>query len=168
MFCRAILTCQWRHWERESVSSVWKMYISNIFMKGMNLSFPALYLQFMKYLDYLMTGIPWGWIMSRAFANRLGDWGSVSGRVIPKTKKTVLDDALLSTQHYKVRIKGKVKQSLEWSSALFPHPDVVAIEKGAFGSRSTKVTNSYIYIYIYIYIYTFIYVYILFYILILI
>ena len=30
----------------------------------------------------------------------------------------VLDAALLSTQHYKVRIKGKVEQSRKWSSAL--------------------------------------------------
>ena len=44
--------------------------------------------------------------------------GSIPGRVIPKTQKMVLDAALLSTQHYKVRIKGKVEQSREWSSAL--------------------------------------------------
>ena len=31
--------------------------------------------------------------------------------VIPKTQKMVLDAALLNTQHYKVRIKGKVEQS---------------------------------------------------------
>ena len=45
---------------------------------------------------------------------------------IYKTKKfilhrpsgPVLDTALLSTQHYKVRIKGKVEQSRETSSAL--------------------------------------------------
>ena len=30
----------------------------------------------------------------------------------------VLDAALLSTQHYKASIKGKMDQSLEWSSAL--------------------------------------------------
>ena len=30
----------------------------------------------------------------------------------------VLDAALVSTEHYKVRIKGDVEQSLEWSSAL--------------------------------------------------
>ena len=44
--------------------------------------------------------------------------GSIPGRVIPKTQKMVLDAALLKTQHYKVRIKGKVEQSREWSSAL--------------------------------------------------
>ena len=39
-------------------------------------------------------------------------------RVLPKTLKMVLDAALLNTQHYKVRIKGKVEQSMEKSSAL--------------------------------------------------
>ena len=57
-------------------------------------------------------------IMVRVFANGLGDWCSIPGQVIPKTQKMVLDAALLSTQHYKVRIKGKVEQSREWSSVL--------------------------------------------------
>ena len=35
-----------------------------------------------------------------------------------RLKKMVLDAALLNTQHYKVRIKDKVKQSKERSSAL--------------------------------------------------
>ena len=46
-------------------------------------------------------------------ANGLGDWCSISGRVILKTKKMVLDISLLNTQHYKVEIKGKVEQSRE-------------------------------------------------------
>ena len=54
----------------------------------------------------------------RVFANGLGDLRSIPGRVIPKTLKMVLDASLLSTQHYKVRIKGKVEQSRERSSAL--------------------------------------------------
>ena len=54
----------------------------------------------------------------RVFANCLGDLGSNSGRVIPKTFKMELDTSLLSTQHYKVHIKGKVEQSKEWSSTL--------------------------------------------------
>ena len=57
--------------------------------------------------------------MSRVFVNGLGDQGSIPGWIIPKTQKMVFDAALLSTQHYKVRIKGKVEQSWEWSSALF-------------------------------------------------
>ena len=57
--------------------------------------------------------------MFRVFANGPGDLGSIPGRVIPKTQKMVLDATLLNTQHYKVRIKGKVEQSRERSSA---HP----------------------------------------------
>ena len=58
----------------------------------------------------------------------------------------VLDATLLNTQHYKVRITGKVEQSREWSSTLLY----------TFWSPSTTVANftffTYIYIYIYIYI----------------
>ena len=46
----------------------------------------------------------------------------------------VLDAALLNTQHYRVRIKGKVEQSRERSS-------VIAIEKGVFRSPVTNVAN---------------------------
>ena len=56
--------------------------------------------------------------MSTAFTNGPEDRGSIPGRVIPKTQKMALDATLLNTQHYKVRIKGKVEQSREWSSTL--------------------------------------------------
>ena len=52
------------------------------------------------------------------FTNSPGERGSIPGQVIPKTQKMVLDATLLSTKHYKVRIKGKVEQSGEWSSTL--------------------------------------------------
>ena len=58
------------------------------------------------------------WLSGRVFAIDPGDRGSISGRVIPKTQKVVLDTSLLNTQHYKVRFKGKVEQSRERSSAL--------------------------------------------------
>ena len=51
----------------------------------------------------------------------------------------VLDTSLLNTQQYKVRIKGRVEQSRERSSALL---GVVALE-----------TTTYIYIYIYMCVY---------------
>ena len=51
--------------------------------------------------------------MSRVFTNAQGDRGSILGQVIPKTKKMVLDAALLDTQHNKVKIKGKKEQSRE-------------------------------------------------------
>ena len=57
-------------------------------------------------------------LVGRVFTNGLGNLGSIPGRVIPKTLKMVLDASLLNTQQYKVRIKGKVEQSRERSSAL--------------------------------------------------
>ena len=61
--------------------------------------------------------------MVRVFANGPGDQGSIPGRVIPKTQKMIFDAALFSSQHYKVRIKGKVEHSREWSCA-FPYTTV--------------------------------------------
>ena len=57
-------------------------------------------------------------LMVRWFAKDPGDRGSIPGRVILETQKMVLDATLLNTQHYKIRIKGKVEQSRERSSAL--------------------------------------------------
>ena len=51
------------------------------------------------------------------------DQGSLSGRVIPKTQKVVLDTSLLNTQHCKVRFKGKAEQSRE-NVAPFPYSSV--------------------------------------------
>ena len=45
--------------------------------------------------------------MSRVFTNDPADQVSISGQVIPKTQKMVLDATLLNTQYYKVRIKVK-------------------------------------------------------------
>ena len=79
--------------------------------------------------------------MSWVFANGPGDWGSIPGRVIPKTQKMVLDPALLNTQHYMVRIKGKVEQTRKIELRPPVHLGVVAMEKGAFGSPLTLVAN---------------------------
>ena len=56
--------------------------------------------------------------VGRVFPNGPGDLGSIPGHIIRKTLKMVLDTSLLNTQQYKVRIKGKVEQSWERSSAL--------------------------------------------------
>ena len=56
--------------------------------------------------------------MGRVFANGPGNLGSIPGRDMPKTLKTVLDTSLVNTQQYKVRVKGKVEQSRKRSSAL--------------------------------------------------
>ena len=53
----------------------------------------------------------------------------------------VLDTALLSTQHSKVRIKGKAEQFRERNSTLPIHLGVVAIEKVTFVPPSTTVAN---------------------------
>ena len=66
----------------------------------------------------------------RVFANGPGDLGSIPGRVIPKTQKMVLDASLLNTQHYKVRIKGKVEQSRE-GVAPSPTPRCSSYRKGS-------------------------------------
>ena len=57
-------------------------------------------------------------LVVREFANGPGALGSIPGRVIPKAQKLVLDAPLLNTQHYKVRINGKVEQSSERNSVL--------------------------------------------------
>ena len=47
-------------------------------------------------------------LVGRVFAYGPGDLGSITGRVIPKTLKMVLDVSFLSTQQYQARIKSKV------------------------------------------------------------
>ena len=61
-------------------------------------------------------------LMIWVFANGPGEQGSIPAWVILKTQKMVLDATLVSTQPYKVRIKGKVEQSWKRSSALSPTP----------------------------------------------
>ena len=79
--------------------------------------------------------------MGRVFANGPGDLGSISGRVIPKTLKMVLDTSLLKTKEFMVRIKSKVEQSREKELRPPLHLGVVAIKKGSFWSPSTTVTK---------------------------
>ena len=76
---------------------------------------------FLEFLDnYIVRLIG---LVGRVFANGPEDLGSIFGRVILKTFKMVLDTSLLNTHQYKVRIKGKVEQSWEMSSA-FPYTSV--------------------------------------------
>ena len=63
--------------------------------------------------EYMRVGL-----VGRVFANGPGDQGSIPGRVILKTQKMVFDAALLNTQHYEVRFKGKVYLSREESNVL--------------------------------------------------
>ena len=57
-------------------------------------------------------------LMSYIFTNGPRNWVSIPRRVIQKTQRMALDAALLNTQNFKAKIKGKVEQSREWSSAL--------------------------------------------------
>ena len=56
--------------------------------------------------------------VGRVFANGVGDQCSILGLVLPKTLKMVLDTSFFNTLQYKARIRGKVEQSRERSSAL--------------------------------------------------
>ena len=80
----------------------------------------------------------------RVFANGPGDLGSIPGRVIPKTQKMVLD----ASQHYKVRIKGKVEQ---YRKGVAPSPTHWC---SSYRKGSLRVTLDYgrqLYLLIYIY-----------------
>ncbi len=60
-------------------------------------------------------------LMGRMFANGPGERGSIPGHVIPQTQKMVVGTSLLNTQHYKVRIKGKVARFYFYINYLFAH-----------------------------------------------
>ena len=79
-------------------------------------------------------------LVGRVFTNGPRDLGSILGRVIPKTLKIVLDTSLPNTQPYKVRIKGKVEQSM--CSSYWKESLQVALDYGC------QLTYIYIYIYI--------------------
>ena len=73
-------------------------------------------------------------LMGRVFVNGPGDLGSIRGRAIPKTLKMLLDISWLSTQQYKVRIKGKVEESWErripWCSSYGKGSVLVTLDYG--------------------------------------
>ena len=73
-------------------------------------------------------------------------------RVIPKTQKMVFDAALLNTQHYKVRIKGKVEKSWEWSSALFYTSVLYLFKKEPSGHSQLRSTTLLMYLLQFIYL----------------
>ena len=101
---------------------------------------------------YIYIYIPDIGVAVRVFTNGPGDLGSIPGRVIPKTQKMVLDASLLNTQHYKVRIKGKVEQSRE-GVAPSPTPWCSSYRKGSLRVTLDYGRQLYFFTYIYIYIY---------------
>ena len=89
--------------------NTWKHIFKSFVLKIATLIYDCLQKSIISYY-YLLPDIG---PAVRVFANGLGGLGSIPGRVIPKTQKMVLDASLHNTQHYKVRIKGKVEQSRE-------------------------------------------------------
>ena len=83
-------------------------------------------------------------LMSRVFANGLGDRGSLLGRVIPKTSKWYMMPFCLTLSI--IRVGSRVKWSNPGNGvASSPTPQqlgVVAIENRTLGLPSTKVTNN--------------------------
>ena len=84
------------------------LYISNLFSLSSHEKLQC----YRSKSKFSLNGIDFCLVLEM-FANNLKNWGSIPGRVIPKTKKKVCDASLLNTQHYKVCIKGKVEQSRE-------------------------------------------------------
>ena len=81
-------------------------------------------------------------LMMSVLSNGLCDQGLIPGWILQKTQKRVLDPTLLnSIIKYGSRVKWSNPGNREVRS-------LTPIEKGAFGSPSTTVTNLYIYIYI--------------------
>ena len=60
----------------------------------------------MSYLYIYIGYLPAHYLVGRVFATGTEDLGSITGRVILKTLKMVLDTALLNTQQYKERFRG--------------------------------------------------------------
>ena len=62
----------------------------------------------MQFQEYISLSL-----MSRVFAKDPGDSASIPWSSHTKDSKMVFDAALFNTQHYNVRIKGKVESSSE-------------------------------------------------------
>ena len=118
--------------------SIWNFNFSLYVVKVLNEN------TFLNVYNLTSRGLEGKWIVRcivldiglgvRVFAN-----GPVQSQVesYAKTQKMVLDASLLNTQHYKVRIKGKVEQSRE-GVAPTPTPWCSSYRKG-----SLRVTLNY-------------------------
>ena len=129
----------------QSIFSIMHITITLSFKRSGNMIIKWIVIFFKLFTWNISLGV-------RVFVNGPGDRGSSLGRVILRNQKMIFDTAILNTLHYKVRIKCQVEQSRKKISSP-QNLGVVAIEKGAFGSPATMVTNFLLYIYIYIYIY---------------
>ena len=110
--------------------SFWKGSLQVALDYGCQLYFIYEYIYIYIYIyEYMYT--------CRVFTYNPWGLGSIPGWVIPKTQKIVLDATLLCNQHYKVRIKGKVEQSTEWSSTP------LAPRCSSYWKESLRITVNY-------------------------
>ena len=100
---------QWKDWVNTHTHTHIYIYIY-IYFFGL-ISFVSLYIIISIIVSCRPPDIG---IMVRVSANGPGNLC----RVLAKTQKMVLDASLIDTQRYKVRIKGKVENSGERSSAI--------------------------------------------------
>ena len=79
-------------------------------------------------------------IVSRVFANRPGDWGSIPGQVIPKIQKWYLMPPWLILRI--IRYGSRVSWEIQEKGKCPPlHHGVIAIEKGTFRLPLTSVSQ---------------------------
>ena len=95
-------------------------FVRNTWMVGgaRGVIFSRWYLSFSMNITNHIIYNTGSFLVGRVFADGPGDSGSIPGHVLPNTFKMVLDTSLQNTQQYKVRIKGKMKQSNERGCAL--------------------------------------------------
>ena len=92
-------------------------------------------------------------MMVRIFAKGPGNRGSIPGRIIVRTQNMVLDASLLSTQHYKVRIKGKLRNPRKREAPSSTTRCCRYVKRKPLGRPELQSANIYIYIYIYTHMY---------------
>ena len=93
----------------QSISNQGRLIIGLLFL----MIVPLLYLS--KLEQFIFQ--PGHWLNEYSVCHLSGRPGFNSRSSHTKGSKMVLDAVLLSTHHYRVRIKGKVEQSREWISA---------------------------------------------------
>ena len=90
----------------------------HVFLKSIRAKWNPNTLTLCEYIEYIIRDLTRAFLQANS-SDFIGlVMGSIPSRIIPNTLKIILETSLLNTRHYKVRIKGKVEQSRERSSAL--------------------------------------------------
>ena len=100
----------------------------------------SLYIQTHTHICVEIMEILVTYLYNRVFTSGLGNQGSITSRIIPKTHKIILDTSLLNTGYYKVWIKGK------WNN---PEKPFLTLQYSSYWKGSHRITldyGSYIYI----------------------